>query len=188
MNSSRAPPEIPDSEDDSPIPAVTPEDAFAPPASAAKILPVTLEGPDHDASEATSKVSGTADSTAAPSPRAQELKRKIDQRLSTIEHTRAQLDETLTKLSALPSFREQASTLSLEKAQPMSLNATMMNLPPEQQQTLVQAQKTFDRHIKQLGQYNQLKDIAMGMLGMIAEKEGKTLREVMGARDVQDDD
>ena len=119
--------------------------------------------------------------------RAIELHRKINQLRSTIAHTEGQLHDALTKLADHDSFQPQSPSTSSGKGMTTSFG-TQARLPPEQQQVLNEAQKILDQHIKQLGQYNQLKDIAMGMLGIIAEKQGKPLREVMEARGVEDDD
>ena len=39
-----------------------------------------------------------------------------------------------------------------------------------------------------LGQYNELKDAGMMMMGLIAEREGRVVREVMEERGVTDED
>lgn len=46
----------------------------------------------------------------------------------------------------------------------------------------------LDRHIKLLGQYNELKDAGMMMIGLIAEREGRVVKEVMEERGVTEDD
>ena len=191
-SSAQRPPrsEISDSDDDSPVAPSTPE--HAPPSphpSAISTLPSTTSKPARDLAAMTASINAANPSLQAPSPspRSLELQRKTTQLRSTIETIETQLGEALSKLSTLPSFQQQSSTTSPTKATFAPLNA-VPDLSPDEQHTLRQAQRRLDKHIQQLGQYNQLKDIAMGMLGMIAEKEGKMLREVMEARDVKDDD
>jgi hypothetical protein len=53
---------------------------------------------------------------------------------------------------------------------------------------LAHANALVDEHITLLKQYNRIKDIALGMLGIIAEKEGKRLAEVMEERGVKESD
>jgi hypothetical protein len=40
------------------------------------------------------------------------------------------------------------------------------------------AQEIVQRHIKLLHQYNELKDIAMGLFGMIAERRGVRVKDI----------
>ena len=169
--------EIPDSEDDS---------LSSSPSNTA----------DYQESRSESRQNGSAkpvvdtpprEGAPVPSQRAMELQYKITQLKSTVEHTEAKLGETLAKLSALSSSQARLAIGSPAKSTPTSI-IKVSSLTPDQRHILNEAQKTLDTHIKKLGQYNQLKDMAMGMLGMIAEKEGKTLREVMKDRDVEDDE
>ncbi|RMZ83540.1 hypothetical protein DV738_g1087, partial [Chaetothyriales sp. CBS 135597] len=112
------------------------------------------------------------------------LREKIRQVESSIEHTKLQLSDTLDKLSANKQERQHSAF----PAKSSSLATyPLSDLRPEQQQSFVLAQTILDRHIKQLGKYNQLKDIAMDMLGILAEREGKTMREIMEARGIEDD-
>ena len=53
---------------------------------------------------------------------------------------------------------------------------------------LEHAQVIANRNISLLKRYNEIKDIAMGMLSLIAEKEGKRLAEVMEERGVGEKD
>ena len=50
------------------------------------------------------------------------------------------------------------------------------------------AQSIINKHISLLKRYNEIKDIALGMLSLIAEKEGKRLAEVMEERGVSEKD
>ena len=66
--------------------------------------------------------------------------------------------------------------------------STTPDLTPAQRAVLTEAQAVLDGHIKLLGQYNELKDAGMMMLGLIAEREGRVVREVMEERGVGEDD
>ena len=181
--------EIPDSEDNSPIDVNSPDEMLrvAAPSAAPQKVATKNAASDLVADVGSRTATDILEKGPSPSPRNLELQRKITQLGSTIEHTELQMAEALSKLSTLSSFQEQSSTTSPSRAPSTHSNA-MADLSLDQQRTLALAQNTLDRHIEQLGKYNQLKDIAMGMLGIIAEREGKTLREVMQARDVEDDD
>jgi hypothetical protein len=50
------------------------------------------------------------------------------------------------------------------------------------------AQRVLDVHIKDLGKYNAIKDTAMTMLGIIADRKATTVRELMQERDISEDD
>ena len=181
--------EIRDSDEDSPIDSHSPDVGFSPshPHRGSPKASVTIASSSLATGIEPATATNRSEKPSSLSPRALEFQRKIIQLRSTIESTEVQLSEVLGKLSALPPFQQQDTTASPSKNPSAAFNTTI-TLPLDQQRTLTQAQKTLDRHIKQLGRYNQLKDIARGMLGMIAEKEGKMLREVMDARDVEDDD
>ena len=54
----------------------------------------------------------------------------------------------------------------------------------QRQELLTHAQGIFEGHIALLRRYNDTKDIAMGMLSVIADRQGKRLAEVMAERGV----
>jgi hypothetical protein len=104
---------------------------------------------------------------------------------SEIAATEANLAATLSRLSA-----SQASS-SLPLAAVRSTADEGDQSPPsldDRQQLLNDAQGIFDRHIVLLKKYNEIKDVAMGMLSLIAEREGKRLAEVMQERGLGGDD
>ncbi|RMZ86375.1 hypothetical protein DV736_g6396, partial [Chaetothyriales sp. CBS 134916] len=170
--------EIPDSEDEPSITAAKTDQgppalvaASTTTAESAQVMPGALRG--------------DRKTLSASSPRATGLQEKIRQLQSSIEHTKVQLCDTLDKISASQQYRQHTSSLP----KPSALATwPLSDLSPEHQQSLVHAQTILDHHIKQLGKYNQLKDIAMGMLAIVAEREGKTMREMMAAREIEDDD
>ncbi|RMD43464.1 hypothetical protein DV735_g1650, partial [Chaetothyriales sp. CBS 134920] len=173
------PEEIPDSEDESSTTAGKPEAEDLPPATAVAASTAAANPAKGKGLKAEHKT------LAASSTQATGLQEKITQVQASIEHTKQQLSDTLDKLSA--NKPEQQHTAL--PAKPVGLATyPLSDLRPEQQQSFVHAQAILDRHIKQLGKYNQLKDIAMDMLGIIAEREGKTMREIMEARGIDDDD
>ena len=53
---------------------------------------------------------------------------------------------------------------------------------------LAHARAIINKHISLLKRYNEIKDIATGMMGLIAEKEGRRLAEVMEERGVSEKD
>ena len=61
-------------------------------------------------------------------------------------------------------------------------------LTPIQTQTLVQAQRILDKHVATLSRYNEIKDIAMEMLGILAEQKGMTMKEMMAEKGVDEAD
>jgi len=88
------------------------------------------------------------------------------------------------------------SQLSTKLHQITQLNCFPAPSPDEQaanQQTidkaaLQHAQTIITKHISLMKRYNEIKDIAMGMLSLIAEKEGKRLAEVMEERGISEKD
>lgn len=52
--------------------------------------------------------------------------------------------------------------------------------------TIKDAKLVVEQHIKLLTKYNETKDVAMSLLGMIAEREGRRLVDVMERRRVED--
>lgn len=49
-------------------------------------------------------------------------------------------------------------------------------------------EKEMKQHIRQLKKYNELKDLSMGIIQLIADQKSSTLREVMNEMGVEDDD
>ena len=122
-----------------------------------------------------------------------DLPTKISQLKVTIEHTLQQLIETLDKLAALPDPASghppsPITPPSVKHATSFAAISTTPGLPPTQRTTLANAQPVLDRHIKLLGQYNELKDAGMMMMGLIAEREGRVMRDVMEERGIGEDD
>jgi Swi5 len=55
-----------------------------------------------------------------------------------------------------------------------------MTLTHAQQRALSESQSILDNHIKLLKRYNELRDVGMMMVGVIAEREGRVVGDVLG--------
>ncbi len=98
-------------------------------------------------------------------------------RKSRISSTQEQLSDALRQISQLPSFSTEQQSMTPPAS---SLNAdTSLGLSGEEQAALHHANHVFARHISLLKEYNNIKDVAMGMLSILAEKQGRRLTEVM---------
>ena len=71
--------------------------------------------------------------------------------------------------------------LALDGAWNCSVNALVFH-------RVVDAQEVVQRHIKLLHQYNELKDIATGLFGMIAERRGTRVKDIYEDFGVEEDD
>jgi hypothetical protein len=102
---------------------------------------------------------------------------------ANISSTEERLRAALERISALESFQSrQTATASTPKAlRPLLRSET-------DEAALAFADDVFARRIARLKEYNELKDIAMGMLSTIADKEGRRLAEVMEERGVDEND
>ncbi|EXJ66046.1 uncharacterized protein A1O5_10660 [Cladophialophora psammophila CBS 110553] len=121
---------------------------------------------------------------------------------SNISTTEAQLSTKLREITQLNSFPGSNSNNSTEPAVCSSQQGSAQVTAPGQQgssltgsisgdtekEALSHAQSIINRHISLLKSYNEIKDIAMGMLGLIAEKEGRRLKDVMDERGVDERD
>lgn len=102
--------------------------------------------------------------------------------LSTAEATSASPDPTITHLAPSPptnpkTIRLQSQISDLQsKVLDMQSQITLMNSKlehPEEADAIVKA------HIKLLHDYNEIKDVGLGLMGLIAEGRGVRLGEVM---------
>jgi hypothetical protein len=118
------------------------------------------------------------------------LRSRIALLQSSLESTHADLTSTLAEFekqlivrppSAINDRSAPASTASPIEA---SSHEQTLTLTPNQNNLLALASTTLQSHVNRLSKYNAVKDIAMGMLGMIGERDGKTVRAVMLERDV----
>lgn len=112
--------------------------------------------------------------TSSPAPL---LQTKIANLHHTIAHITASLAATLSQLSHKPSIPPSSTSHSAATSSPPP------NLSPRtQQQSLLHAQRILDEHVKQLQRYNETKDVAMSLIGIIAEGKGESVRGLLRER------
>ncbi|KAK5037258.1 hypothetical protein LTR13_005064 [Exophiala sideris] len=113
------------------------------------------------------------------------MKRSIDARSSSsvqalkskIAEKEAQLSDTLSQISELPSFATQAEPAPTSSD--LQYRGGEIELTDNDQAALAYSNHVFSRHISLLKKYNEIKDITQGMLSIIAEIEGRRLAEIM---------
>jgi hypothetical protein len=108
-----------------------------------------------------------------PNARQAKLKTSIAALESKISKTEADLSakvHEITQLSSFPSQLHEEAGRDLEKI------------------ALGHAQSVVNKYISRLKQYNEIKDIAMGMLSLIAEKRGERLADIMDDRGISEKD
>ncbi|KIX09534.1 uncharacterized protein Z518_00614 [Rhinocladiella mackenziei CBS 650.93] len=137
----------------------------------------------------------TKSETPAPSPSLKNLSyskliNSIQLLESKVISTEDQLATTLQEISRLKSFPPQAqeSEQLRDESQPRSSTAKSASSINKNEAALQHAENIFTRHIALLKEYNEIKDIAMGMLSLIADKEDRRLVEVMEERGVSEKD
>ncbi len=113
---------------------------------------------------------------------------------SKISSTEEKLRSALQRISQLKSFQPESRPTNGGAAPSASSLATTpkalqsLRLTESEEAALAFADEIFARHIARLKEYNELKDIAMGMLSIIADKQGRRLAEVMEERGVDEKD
>ena len=112
-----------------------------------------------------------------PSARHHKLYTSNQRLKTTITATHARLSTAIGQITQLKSF---PSTSPGETSPNFSSDIDKA--------ALSHAQTIITTHITQLKRYNEIKDVAMGMLGLIAEKEGKRIAEVMAEREISEKD
>lgn len=128
-----------------------------------------------------------------PNPERTKLQSSIQSLQETIGSTEDQLSKTLQKLSQLKTVTAEPSLKGPSRPQGLpapvvSNSGSPVQTKEEEQATLQHAQAIIARHIYLLKSYNEIKDVAMGMLSIIAEKEGRRLVDVMEERGVSEKD
>lgn len=114
---------------------------------------------------------GAAPASKTPS-RETRLLASIASLETNISTTEAQLSRALHQISQSDAFKS--------KQEDTNTNSDAA--------ALQHAQHTVANHINLLKSYNEIKDIAMGMLGLIADKEGRRVAEVMEQRGISERD
>ena len=107
--------------------------------------------------------------------------------LATIETLKSKTTSTETQLSTKLHMITQLSSFPISFPAPELRTDQEINQDQEKA-ALKHAHAIINKHISMLKQYNEIKDIAMGMLSLIAEKEGKRLVEVMEERGINEKD
>ncbi|OAL30044.1 hypothetical protein AYO20_08948 [Fonsecaea nubica] len=147
---------------------------------------------------------------AASDAKQAKLLASIEQLRSNISTTEARLSTKLREITQLKSYSTSASTANENKQgsnRRSSSSSSQQGSVPEivQQQhdsttiptsmsvedekaALVHAHSIINKHISLLTTYNEIKDVAMEMLGLIAEKEGRRLQDVMEERGIDERD
>jgi len=110
--------------------------------------------------------------TTTTNPHHQKLQTQLSTLHNSINNTQGRLTSTLSTLTSISPIPPQA-------------------VPPLDSQLQLQvnhAEAILARHIRLLHQYNAIKDIGLGLMGLIADKEGKRLKDVMEERGVGEKD
>ena len=119
------------------------------------------------------------------------MNRSIETRKSSISSTEERLSDALHQISQLPSFstEQQSTTPTTPPASSLNADTSLgLGLSGEEQAALRYANHVFARHISLLKEYNNIKDVAMGMLSILAEQQGRRLTEVMKEYGLNEED
>lgn len=100
--------------------------------------------------------------------------RKLETKIEKLEQDLAQLKKEYLGLS---------TALSNGKERPINCSDGSLDKILQQEYD-----KEMKRHIRQLKKYNELKDLAMGIIQLIADQKQSTLRSVMNEMGVEPDD
>ncbi|KAJ9603300.1 hypothetical protein H2200_012078 [Cladophialophora chaetospira] len=90
--------------------------------------------------------------------------------------------------SKITTANSQLSVKTQEVRQLQSFQQQQVVTDDPDKAALAHAQVIANSNISLLKRYNEIKDVAMGMLSLIAEKEGKRLAEVMEERGISEKD
>ncbi|PQE10354.1 hypothetical protein CJF32_00000892 [Rutstroemia sp. NJR-2017a WRK4] len=132
------------------------EDTTSPAENKASSSP-NIQATEKEGSRSSSKVSGTASISRSESPSASQNKEILFAELKAIKIT---------------SLQNRISTLETE------LLAQRQRLADAKQELRAPADETVKRHIRLLHQYNDIKDVGQGLLGMVAENRGVRIGEL----------
>ena len=116
------------------------------------------------------------------------LQTKISRVRNSIAYVSAELASTLDKLSALSPMQDvddadlvSSTTTTTTTSQSLS-TSTQVHLTPAQLQTLAYAQRVLGGHVKQLQRYNEMKDVAMSLVGIVADSKGESVGNLLRER------
>ncbi|KIX95026.1 uncharacterized protein Z520_09336 [Fonsecaea multimorphosa CBS 102226] len=145
------------------------------------------------------------DQSDRPSSHAKQAKllASIENLKSSISTTEAVLSTKLREITQLKSFRASTSNEDNQESTQFSSRqgaapetaqkkrdsfVSSSTLSEDDKAALAHAHSIINSHISLLKSYNEIKNIAMGMLSLIAEKEGRRLKDVMDERGIDEDD
>jgi len=111
------------------------------------------------------------------------LQAQISSLQSAISSTQSQLDSTLSQLSRISS-----PITSTDVNIDASANADGDGPSSTSEELLTHASGTLKHHIRLLSTYNAIKDTALMLLGIIAERDGKRLAEVIAEKGISEED
>lgn len=95
-------------------------------------------------------------------------------RLIALQNKHAGLSSTLAEL------QQQRATLASQTTLPSGLPIPAQESPEETLKVALKASNTvIKEHIQLLHRYNEIKDIGQGLMGLIAEKRGCRIKDVM---------
>jgi hypothetical protein len=107
--------------------------------------------------------------------------------------TRQELCTKLDELRDLlfepaPPAATESALLATSTISPDILSNSKHGLAPVQNRTLTEAQRILNKHVTTLSRYNEIKNVAMEMLGILAEQKGMTMKEIMAERGIDEAD
>ncbi|KAI9714740.1 MAG: hypothetical protein M1820_000029 [Bogoriella megaspora] len=108
----------------------------------------------------------------------EERERMIQEHHARISRLNADLEEaTRLRTEILSDFPETIKIDDVSEQEHYGNNRA--NVPSSSEYMLDFSKRTIEAHIKALHTYNEVKDIAQGLIGMIAEKRGVRVKDVM---------
>ena len=142
----------------------------------------------HKQTQETAPTSSNSEQTTASQPQsvadtAPETTKSSNPRLAAIAAKKATLEATLANV------RSQRSALVAEAKFPSGLDMPA-DWSDEQRtkQALLSANAVIKEHIANLHRYNEIKDVGQGLMGLIADKRGVRVAEVMREYDMGEKD
>ncbi|KAF1811997.1 hypothetical protein P152DRAFT_458949 [Eremomyces bilateralis CBS 781.70] len=113
--------------------------------------------------------------------RIQALESNLPELLARREALISQVRQCPAIASQLPSEPTDATPTAPPKAEdPQNATATDLTAEatPADSEVIAAAKKINDQHIRKLHEYNEIRDVGLGLMGMIAEKRGTRVVEV----------
>lgn len=133
--------------------------------------------------------------TMAGSPVKQAQASRADELRAKIAKAHAEINAVQSQIARL---QRQSQSAIIQSDECITANSALlkdaMPIPddhgqtPLDEQTIRQAREIVARYKQSVTRFNDLRDAAMGLLGLIAEKEGRTLKNVLEDRGIEDDD